>query len=53
MKKSKSQESPEEITCWIDKEQVDCKSWDKVECDITVEVTDDDEFVKLHKQYDL
>ena len=53
MKKSKSQE-PDEITCWIDQEQVDCKNWDMVECDIKVEVTDDDDaFIKLHKEYDL
>ncbi len=53
MKKSKSQES-DDVTCWIDKKQVDCESWDKVECDIKVEVTDDDdEFIKLHKEYDL
>ena len=51
MKKSKSQKS--DVTCWIDEEQVDCKNWDEVECDITVEVTDDDEFIRLHKEYDL
>ena len=37
---------------WIDEEQVDCKNWDPVESDIKVEVTDD-EFIKLHKEYDL
>ena len=51
MKKSKSQKS--DVTCWIDEEQVDCKDWDPIESDIKVEVTDDDEFIKLHKEYDL
>ena len=52
MKKSKSQES-DEVTCWIDEEQVDCTNWDPVESDIRVEVTDVDEIIKLHKEYDL
>ena len=50
MKKSKSQES--EVTCWIDEEQVDCSNWDPIESDVRVEVTDD-EFVRLHKEFDL
>ena len=54
MKKSKSQKS-DEVTCWVDEEQVDCTNWDPVESDIRIEVTDDDDdaFIKLHKEYDL
>ncbi len=51
MKKSKSQESDPQydvsmgnsLDPWIKKEKSDIK----------VEVTDDDEFIRLHKEYDL